>query len=362
MRSSKAVVVTGKDTLELRSFPLPELTDDGGVLRLEACGMCGTDLTFFRGSLKNTRYPFILGHEPVGIIDSLTDAAAKRWGVRAGDRVAVQYFTCGVCEACRSGQQGNCETATNSLGLTPVTTPPALWGGYAEHMYIPPNARVFPMSKDLLPQTAALFNALAGAISWTVERSGLRPGQTLAIMGPGQRGLASIVAARDAGASFIAVVGRGRNPYKLQLAKELGADLVIDSDRTNPADAIKRALGKGVDIAVDLTPAAEPLLHAFAVIRGGGIVIEAGGKSGMEVPGFTPDLIRSKNATIMGTKGPTISGLEKSIALLESRRHPELERLVTHAFPLERAREALLTLAGDYPDRKAMNVVMLPGQ
>src|SRR5438552_10860844 len=103
MRTSRAVVQTAPRRLELRELPVPEIDDDSALLRVEACGICGSDAEQYTGVLP-TAWPSIPGHEPLGIIDRIGDKAARRWGVDVGDRVAVEVLIpCRHCPACIGG-------------------------------------------------------------------------------------------------------------------------------------------------------------------------------------------------------------------------------------------------------------------
>src|SRR5437870_11921591 len=97
MRTSRAVVQTAPRRLELRELPIPEIDDDSALLRVEACGICGSDVEQYTGALP-VRFPLIPGHEPLGIIDTIGDRAARRWGVGPGDRVAAEVLIpCSHC-------------------------------------------------------------------------------------------------------------------------------------------------------------------------------------------------------------------------------------------------------------------------
>ena len=346
-KEATAAVLMEPEVVETRVFPLPDIGDDDALLRLEACGMCGTDYELYYGHIKprpdadgRPGYPVILGHEPVGTIEEIGPEASRLWGVEAGDRVVLG--------------------ATGGLGLTGISTPPSLWGGYAEFMYVSPSARVFPMSKHVSVRAAATYNALACGFEWAVTLPGLQPGQSIVILGPGQRGLASLLAAREAGAAFVGLTGLTSDGYKLDLARELGADVVVDAEKEDPVEAIRRAIGEGVDVVVDTTPyATQPFIDALEMIRRGGTVVIAGLKGGNRLEGFSPDLLREKLATVKGAGSPADPAVRSAIELIESGKYP-MERLVTRAFSLEEAAEALVTLAGKHPERKAINVIMMP--
>src|SRR3989454_5432196 len=104
MRTSRAVVQTAPRRLELRELPVPEIDDDSALLRVEACGICGSDAEQYAGVLP-LRLPLVPGPAPPGVIERIGDRAAKRWGVDLGDRVAVEsIIRCGHCPACIGGR------------------------------------------------------------------------------------------------------------------------------------------------------------------------------------------------------------------------------------------------------------------
>ena len=205
---SLAVVQTGARKLELREFPLPEIRDDDALLKVEACGICGSDYEQYQGAFAAIRYPVIPGHEPLGFIEKIGPLAARRWGVKEGDRVAVEVLLpCGFCENCRAGAYRICigKGRMSAYGYTPCEIAPALWGGYAQHMYLDPQTMMHKVSAKVPAEIAVMFNPLGAGIRWAVQLPGTTIGDTIVILGPGQRGLASAIAAREAGASQIIV-------------------------------------------------------------------------------------------------------------------------------------------------------------
>lgn len=127
----RAVVQTGPSALEIREFPRPVIGPDDGLLRVEANGICGSDVEIFRGHLQGrSRPPFIPGHEPLGIIEELGERAAERWGVQVGDRVALEVIVpCRSCADCLVGRYQACRNKQNGHGVTPLDVEPALYGG-----------------------------------------------------------------------------------------------------------------------------------------------------------------------------------------------------------------------------------------
>ena len=363
-KRTRAVVQTGPRKLELRDLPVPEIDDDSALLRVEACGICGSDAEQYEGTIP-VRYPLIPGHEPLGIIERIGDRAAKRWGVDVGDRVAVEVLIpCGHCRDCIGGRYQVCRARGGMFGYAyvPLSEPPGLWGAYADYMYLDPHSIVHPMRKDLPANLAVMFNPLGAGFRWAVEIPETRPGDTVLVLGPGQRGLASIIAARAAGADTVIVTGLTRDEAKLRVARELGADHVIDVQQEDVRARVREITGgRGADVVVEVSSnAPEPVAEALHYVATGGRVVLAGVKGFKSVPDFLSDLIVVKEITIKGAFGVTSRSYESAIRLIESGRVP-LEKMHTHDFRLEQAEEAIQTLAGTAGGESSIHSCLLPG-
>ncbi len=360
-RTCLAMVQTAPRTLEPRELPLPEITADDALLRVEACGICGSDVEQFQGLLP-VPLPLVPGHEPLGVIERVGERAAARWGVAEGDRVAVEtMLACHACDACLAGRYPLCRRR-RIYSYLPLAEPPGLWGAYAEYLYLAPNAIVHKVDATLAPEIAVLFNPLGAGFRWAVEIPGTRPGDTLVVLGPGQRGLASVIAAREAGAGTVIVTGLAADAPKLALAREFGADHTIDVEHEDPKRRILELTGgRGADVVVEVTAVSpEPVAQALDYVRPGGTVVLAGVKGMRPVPDFVSDKIVLKEIAVRGAIGVTASGYQAAIRLLESRRLP-LEKLHTHDFRLRDAAEAIRTLAGEAPGPRAVHACLLPG-
>jgi threonine dehydrogenase-like Zn-dependent dehydrogenase len=360
---TRAVVQTGPRHLELRDLPIPEIDDDSGLLRLEACGICGSDAEQYNGVLP-VPYPVIPGHEPLGIIEAIGDRAAKRWGVDVGDRVAVEVLLpCGHCRACREGRYQVCRGRKGGFGYSyiPLSQSPGLWGAYADYMYLDPASILHPMKKELPASHAVLFNPLGAGFRWAVEIPRTGPGDTVLILGPGQRGIASVIAARAAGAEKIIVTGLTRDTAKLALARELGADHTIDIETENARKRVKELTdGHGADVVVEVSAnATQPVAEALHYAAPSARVVLAGVKGFKNVPDFVSDLIVVKEITILGAFGVTSRGYQAAIRLIESGRVP-VEKMHTHDFALEEAELAIQTLAGEAPGESSIHSCLLP--
>jgi threonine dehydrogenase-like Zn-dependent dehydrogenase len=361
--TSRAIVQTAARQLELRELPLPDIDDDSALLRVEACGICGSDVEQYEGVIP-VRLPVVPGHEPLGTIARIGDRAAKRWRVDVGDRVAVEsLIRCGHCRACLTGQYQVCRGRGGLFGhgYVPLSRPPGLWGAYADYMYLDPLSLVHRVRADIPASIAVMFNPLGAGFRWAVEIPDTKPGDTVLILGPGQRGLACVIAARAAGADRIIVTGLTRDAPKLALAGELGADHVIDIEREDARARVHELTGgRGADVVVEVSAnAPEPVAEALRYVAPGGRVVLAGVKGFKAVPDFISDLVVVKEITIKGAFGVTWRAYESAIRLIESGRVP-LERMHTHDFPLEQADLAIRTLAGAVPGEASIHSCLVP--
>ena len=164
-KTSFAMVQTAKRTLEPQDLPIPDIDDDAAILKLEACGICGSDYEQFEDMLR-TPMPVIPGHEPLGTIAKIGDKAALRWGVQEGDRVAVEtMLSCRHCDPCLGGSYHLCDHR-KIYSYIPTTEWPGLWGGYAQYMYLHPNSVLHRVDPNLPPELAVMFNPLGAGFRW----------------------------------------------------------------------------------------------------------------------------------------------------------------------------------------------------
>lgn len=359
---TRAIVQTGPRALEMRELPVPDLTDDSALLRVEACGICGSDAEQYAGVLP-VRFPLIPGHEPLGTIERIGDRAAKRWKVDVGDRVAVEtLLPCGYCRACREGRYQLCRGRGTMFGYAyiPLSHEPGLWGAYADFMYLDPASIVHKVRKDIPASVAVMFNPLGAGFRWAVEVPQTGLGDTVLVLGPGQRGLASVIAAHAVGVDTIIVTGLARDAHKLALAKEFGATHVIDIENEDAQRRVKELTnGRGADVVIEVSAnAPEPVAEALHHVAVGGRIVLAGVKGFKPVPDFISDLIVLKEVTIKGVLGVTSRSYEAAIRLIESGKLP-LEKLHTHDFRLEDAERAIQTLAGEIPGEACVHACLM---
>jgi threonine dehydrogenase-like Zn-dependent dehydrogenase len=279
----RASVLTAPKTMVVQEFPRPAVTAETALLRVEAAGLCGSDIEEYNGTAPIGVMPCIPGHETVGIIEEIGDVGAASWNVGVGDRVAVEFAnTCGACIACREGKPFLCRAPDHSkiYGFRSTEDGPGLWGGYAEYMYLHGDSIVHRISPDLPPEVAVMFNPLAGGIQWAVLDGGVGLGDTVVVLGSGQRGLCAAVAAKAAGAGSIIVSDLAKARAKLDLALEFGADHVVTADTEDIVERVREITGSQMaDVVVDVAAGStQTPLDALRLARRGGTVVLAGSK------------------------------------------------------------------------------------
>jgi threonine dehydrogenase-like Zn-dependent dehydrogenase len=361
-----ARVLVKPKTLEAREFARPAIGADDALLRIEACGICGSDYEQYEGAQPvhedYTPYPVIPGHEPLGIIEEIGAAARGRWGVREGDRVAVRSgYGCGRCGACALWEPRACPTRGGTYGYTDVGKPPHLWGGYAEHMHLSPYSVVRKMDPRIPAGVAVMFNPLAAGLSWAVTVPRTAPGDRVVILGAGQRGLCSVIAARAAAARQVVITGLARDENKLALARELGADATVNAETEDVVARVREITSGGAEVVVDTTPyAPQSLNHAIAIAVRKGRIVVAGLKGLRPARELPVDEVIYKELTIRGVLSMPVDETFRAIDLIESGRYP-FEKMHTMSLPLEQAEEAIHALAGHIRGLNPIHLAIVPG-
>lgn len=342
-----AVLVAPKE-FELRELQLPDIPDDAGLLKLEACGICGSDI---HGSEQLRDGPKILGHENVGIVARIGKAAQERWKIHEGDRIALEeYVPCGACKWCRSDDFRFCEQTDIAgpgprlwYGSTSINTWPALWGGYSQYMYIHPNAVIHKVPAHIPAPHAAAYLPFSNGVEWAYEYGEVGLGDAILIQGPGQQGLACVIAAKAAGASCIIVSGLSRDGRRLEIARKLGADYTIDVEHEDLVTRVKDVTGgEGVNVAVNVSGGGSTTVADSIAVASKrcNVVLAAAGKETINVGTFG-----RRKLVIKQANGHSYRSVERAIELIASGKYP-MDEISTHTFPLSKAAEAIDAVAG----------------
>jgi threonine dehydrogenase-like Zn-dependent dehydrogenase len=351
MPATVAAVRIAPEQTEVRELPLPDIPLDAGLMKVEAAGVCGSDV----GIYQRDEGAAILGHENVGIIVQIGSVASERWGVKEGDRVAVEeYLPCGHCEWCHQGEYRHCLATDNSAdpsalryGSTPISVAPGLWGGYSQYLYLPPRTVIHKVPDTAPPEQLALALPLGNGVQWACVEGGAAPGRSLLVIGPGQQGLGCVIAAKAAGAGPVIVAGLARDADRLALARRLGADVAIDVESQDLRQAVADATGgDGVDAVVDTasTGSVKLIEDALAALkRKAGILVWQGTPARAE--GFPLGVLTRKYAQLRACRGHSYASVELSLRYIGSRKFP-LELMCTHSFGLRDVHTAITSVGG----------------
>jgi threonine dehydrogenase-like Zn-dependent dehydrogenase len=348
-----AAVRTGPGRTEIREFPMPEIPEDSALMKMEVAGICGTDVKLYKTPPSSA--PVIMGHENIGTIARAGREFTRRKGFKEGDLVFVEHYVmCGKCEWCHLGQYRHCENTdwrynpgAIRYGYTSAERAPHLWGGFAQYVYLPWNAVVHQVPKGVTAELAGLVTPMANGVEWSLFDGGVGYDSAVLIQGPGQQGLSQTVICKQAGASLIIVTGTSRDGARMEVAKALGADHVIDVEREDPLARIKEITGgRGVDVVLDCTAGAGTvpvLLGVEALKRKGGTMVVQGEMN--DFPNFPLGRTTVKAITLKSARGHSYKACELALQQLASRRFP-LERITTHRFGLKDVDLAIKSVGG----------------
>ncbi len=348
-----AALRVGPGKTELREFPMPDVPADAALMKMEVAGICGTDVKLYQH--PPTKEAVIMGHENIGIIAKAGAEFTRRKGFKEGDLVFVEhYVACGKCEWCHLGEYRHCENTdwrsnpdAIRYGYTSAEKAPHLWGGFAQYVYLPWNAVVHRVPAGVTPELAGLVTPMANGVEWSLFEGGVGYNSTVLIQGPGQQGLSQTVICKQAGAALIIVTGTTKDGARLEVAKALGADHVIDVQKEDPLARIKEiTAGKGVDVSLDCTAGAGTipiLLGVEALKRKAGIIVVQGEMT--EFPNFPLAKVTVKYITIKSARGHSYRACELALQQLASKRFP-LEKVTTHRFGLKDVDLAIRSVGG----------------
>lgn len=334
MPKMSAALFGGPRSLELKEIDVPAVEPGGVLVRVSQCGVCGSDLHFYRGELPLPPGT-CMGHEMSG---EVAEVAPGVEDFRPGDRVCVEpLLVCGRCQYCRSGEYQLCRR--RQLVGAP------LQGGFARYVQVPAYC-VYRLPEAVDLEAGSLIEPLAVAVHG-LRLSGLSIGDRVLVLGAGTIGLMAVVAAREMGAA--SVVASGRYGHQREAALALGAETAVEDSeealRALSASGGGSAWDSPFDLVVEAVGGhADTLSQAVSLGRFGGRVAVLGL--------FTQPItlnamsVMLKETRLVGATTYGRAGTRSDFALaldIAARRAPALKGLITHRFPLERAAEAFET-------------------
>jgi S-(hydroxymethyl)mycothiol dehydrogenase len=261
----------------LTEIVVPDPGPGEAVVKIQACGVCHTDLHYREGAIGDD-YPYLLGHEAAGMVEAVGDAVTN---IAPGDYVVIAWRApCGTCRSCRRGRPWYCFASQNAAQPMKLTdgTPlsPALGiGAFADKTLVAAGQCV-PIDRAARPEAAGLIGCgVMAGFGAAVNTGGVARGDTVAVIGCGGVGNAAIAGASLAGARM--VIGVDVDARKLVWAQRFGATHVVDSSATDAVEAI-RALtdGFGADIVIEAVGRPETYRQAFLARDHAGILVQVG--------------------------------------------------------------------------------------
>ena len=345
--------MTDVNAVEVREAEEPKLDARGAILRVEACGVCGTDArTFFNGDPR-APVPWVLGHEPVGVLEEVGPEADLPPGVSKGNRVFLgSILTCGECRWCLEGFQNLCEHHL-LYGYDPFP------GAYAEWAAVPPIAtkNLIPLPPHLPSDLATVADPFACALNG-VEVLDVRLGDTVVILGTGPIGCWQAVMCRDRGASRIFMTDVKQD--RLDAATDVVGAFIDDAfvaGEDNGVEAVRsRTAGVGADRVSVAAPSKQAQQAALEMAaKRARVVYFAGLPKHDPVSPLDMNELHYKELAILGAYGATHRQYRITMDYLD-RRQEELARVVTHRFSLDHIAQAFETIR----DGSGLKMVILP--
>ena len=266
----KALVYHGPGQKSWDDVPDPRIVDEtDAIIGVDATTICGTDLHILKGDLPDTAAGRILGHEAVGTVEAVGSAVTS---IRPGDRVLVSCVSsCGRCRYCREGQYGQC------LGGGGWILGYRIDGTQAEYVRVPfADTSTYPIPPGMDDEAVLMLaDILPTAYEVGVVNGGIRPGDTVAIVGAGPIGLAAVMAAALYSPSHIVAIDLADT--RLEAAKQFGADVTINPSREDPAERLASLTdGLGVDVAIEAVGLPDTFELCTRLVRPGGHVANVG--------------------------------------------------------------------------------------
>lgn len=324
----------GNQTIETRPLVLPETGKGQVLVRVAACGVCGTDVHIYHGGKGSADVtpPLILGHEFSGFVEKLGSGVD---GLQVGQLVTVDpNIYCGKCRPCRQGKKQMCHHM-RAVGVN-------MDGGFADYCLVP-YSQCVPVPRDIDPELAAMAEPLACCLHG-IDRAGIRPGENVLVIGGGTIGQIMLQLARIAGAAKVILSEPVETRRKLAL--DLGADAAIDPIREHLNTRLQEILGcEGADVVIECV--GNPLTSAQAIdaaARCGRVMLfGVPNPEAMLQTAMYP--IFQKELTIMGSfVNPDTHS--RAVALLASGQL-NLKPLITHRFPVSGLEEAIRMQTSD---------------
>ena len=324
-KTMKAAVFLGDARIEVQDLPTPEPGAGEAVVKVTACGVCGTDVHIYHGDItEDVAPPVVLGHEITGQVAAVGKGVVD---LDEGDNVCIDPLVgCGVCDHCRAGQPNLCPDPT-IIGYK-------LNGGFAQYL-LAPASKVHRIDSKAGAEGGILAETLACVLNGQ-DRLEFRTGKTALILGAGTVGLLWNNLLRGPASCLLQSEPIAE---RRQLAHELGANITIDPNAAPIAEQVRATLPEGVDYIVDASGDPQAVEEAIPLLAPGGTFMVFGVCPQGSSISVDPFELYNKEARIIASKMPPLT-LSRAVALVESGTI-DCKRIVTGRFPLAELPETL---------------------
>lgn len=343
----KAALMYGPNDVRVEMVDKPECPKDGLILKIMAVGLCGSDIRNLTSDSRKGDYPFIYGHEIVGVVDEIGPDETK---YKVGDRLFLFPGTyCMECDECISGHSENCENEhVAKLAGT---------GGFAQFVAVSGEkikyGGIYEIPEGVSYDAASLGEPLTSVFACE-ENIGVGYNDTVVIIGAGPIGCFMTQLAKIRGAQKVIMIDI--NDTRLAMVKKFGADEIINSAKVDPIEAVRKLTdGKGADKVISANPSNSAQAQSIFMARKGGIVVFFGGVPKRSLTELDTNYIHYNNLWIKGHFGASYSQSKRAFQLAISDTFPT-ESFITHRLPLDKINEGIeLTRTGE-----AIKVVLFP--
>lgn len=345
METMLANVFCGVNDIHIHEVPRPRAGIGEAVIRITLTTICGTDVHILRGEYP-VKPGLIIGHEPVGVI---TELGPGLTGYAVGDRVLVGAITpCGQCSGCLSGHLSQCGHGGGYEAIGGWRFGNTINGAQAEYLLVPnAQANLAKIPDGVTDEQVVLLADIASTGFSGAESGGVKIGDAVVVFAEGPIGLCATAGARLMGASLI--IGVDSDPHRLQMAKKMGADVVINFKEQDVVAEVQRLTGGGADVTIEALGTQETFENALRCLRPGGTLSSLGVYSGKLSLPYTAFAAGLGDTRIVTTLCP--GGKERMRRLIETVRSKrvDLTPLLTHTYALKDIAEAY-SLFADHRD------------
>lgn len=355
MKMKAAVLKEFNQPLVTEERELASLKDGEVLVRITACGVCGSDVHMWKGKDPRTLLPLILGHEGVGMVEEVEGEKKGIFAdkIRPGDLIIWDRgVSCGNCYFCLVKKEPSLCSNRQVYGIIRD-------GCYATHLILIKETKIIKIEEEIDPAVLVAASCSGATTAHTIELCNISEGDTVIVQGPGPMGIFALAFAREGGADKIIVIGTEEDKERLELCLEFGARKTLNINETSFEERLsyvkEETKGLGADVVIDCTGSPHAIREGLKMTAAGGIYTLPGVATPIgSIPiDFYEDVART-NIRIQGVWVSDTAHLYQAVKLVLNKKYP-FGKLATHRFKLEEATQALKIV----DTRKAMKAVLM---